>query len=145
MLRSLSRTLKATPTRILSPRFQSTSKEPDSTQEEARRERVQANLDQEERKRHRRVLQYTGLFTVCSSLVALAILGRKESETQDSSISAHLKRAWSKLTDSAKIVSEPQWEKLLPDVLPDPYQRPFTLVLELNDALVHLIWDACFI
>ena len=32
-------------------------------------------------------------------------------------------------------------DKLLPDLLPDPYQRPYTLVLELNDALVHLVWD----
>ncbi|KAJ1564059.1 mitochondrial inner membrane protein required for protein import, partial [Cladochytrium tenue] len=32
--------------------------------------------------------------------------------------------------------------KLLPDPLPEPYQRPYTLCLELNDNLVHLVWDA---
>ena len=35
----------------------------------------------------------------------------------------------------------PPTEKLLPDALPVPYQRPFTLCVELNDALVHLVWD----
>jgi import inner membrane translocase subunit TIM50 len=29
----------------------------------------------------------------------------------------------------------------LPDPLPAPYNRPFTLVVEMNDALSHLVWD----
>ncbi|KAI8622106.1 HAD-like domain-containing protein [Chytriomyces sp. MP71] len=41
----------------------------------------------------------------------------------------------------AKSVVEPPSVKLLPDPLPDPYQRPYTLCLELNDSLVHLVWD----
>jgi import inner membrane translocase subunit TIM50 len=45
------------------------------------------------------------------------------------------------MTSTAETVTAPQWEKLLPDALPDPYQRPFTLVIELNDSLVHLDWD----
>lgn len=31
--------------------------------------------------------------------------------------------------------------KLLPEPLPAPYQRPLTLCVELNDSLVHLVWD----
>lgn len=33
------------------------------------------------------------------------------------------------------------WDKLLPDPLPEPYQRPFTLVINLDDTLVHSTWD----
>jgi import inner membrane translocase subunit TIM50 len=30
--------------------------------------------------------------------------------------------------------------KLLPDPLPEPYNRPYTLVINLNDTLVHMDW-----
>jgi import inner membrane translocase subunit TIM50 len=46
------------------------------------------------------------------------------------------------MSSTAETVTGPQFgEKLLPDPLPDPYQRPFTLVIELNDSLCHLDWD----
>lgn len=34
----------------------------------------------------------------------------------------------------------PVWDKLLPDPLPFPYQRPYTLVVELDELLVHSHW-----
>ena len=37
--------------------------------------------------------------------------------------------------------SEPSSDKLLPDYLPHPYQRPYTLVLEMNDLLLHTSYD----
>lgn len=36
---------------------------------------------------------------------------------------------------------EPVFEKLLPDPLPAPYGRPFTLVVGLDDVLVHSEWS----
>lgn len=36
---------------------------------------------------------------------------------------------------------EPMWENLLPDPLPEPYNRPYTLVINLDDTLVHSTWD----
>ena len=36
---------------------------------------------------------------------------------------------------------EPMWKSLLPDPLPEPYQRPYTLVINLDDTLVHSTWD----
>ena len=33
--------------------------------------------------------------------------------------------------------SNPAHEKLLPDLLPPPYQRPYTLIIEMNDILIH--------
>ncbi|EPY49258.1 TIM23 translocase complex subunit Tim50 [Schizosaccharomyces cryophilus OY26] len=35
---------------------------------------------------------------------------------------------------------EPAFEKLLPDPLPEPYNRPYTLVLDLDDLLIHAGW-----
>ncbi|EEB08405.1 TIM23 translocase complex subunit Tim50 [Schizosaccharomyces japonicus yFS275] len=35
---------------------------------------------------------------------------------------------------------EPAFDKLLPDPLPEPYNRPYTLVLDLEDLLVHSEW-----
>ena len=29
----------------------------------------------------------------------------------------------------------------MPDLLPPPYQRPYTLVLEMNDVLMHSTYD----
>ena len=44
-----------------------------------------------------------------------------------------LKAMWTDL-------NAPVWEKLLPDVLPFPYSRPYTLVVDLDDLLVHSNW-----
>lgn len=40
-----------------------------------------------------------------------------------------------------KTLQEPVSAKLLPDPLPEPYQCPYTLVLSLDDLLVHSEWD----
>ena len=37
--------------------------------------------------------------------------------------------------------TEPSSEKLLPDHLPYPYQRPYTLIIDLNDVLIHSEYD----
>ncbi len=37
--------------------------------------------------------------------------------------------------------TEPAFEKLLPDPLPEPYQRKYTLVLDLDDLLIHSEWS----
>lgn len=36
---------------------------------------------------------------------------------------------------------KPAWEKLLPDLLPEEYQRPYTLVISIDDLLVGSTWD----
>ena len=37
--------------------------------------------------------------------------------------------------------TDPSSVRLLPDELPHPYQRPYTVVLELNDVLIHTEYD----
>ena len=47
-------------------------------------------------------------------------------------------RAKSKISDWLAYMMEPRaQEMLLPDLLPPPYQAPYTLLIELNDLLVH--------
>jgi len=42
--------------------------------------------------------------------------------------------------DLTDYFNKPAWEPLLPPILPPPHQRPYTLVLELDDLLVHSQW-----
>ncbi|KAL7420371.1 mitochondrial inner membrane protein required for protein import [Cryptotrichosporon argae] len=42
---------------------------------------------------------------------------------------------------SLQIFSKPAFEKLLPDPLPPPHQRPYTLLVDLEGLLVHSSWD----
>lgn len=60
----------------------------------------------------------------------------------EGTFAGYRRRAKAGMSSTAETVTAPQFgEKLLPDPLPEPYQRPFTLVIELNEALAHLVWD----
>jgi import inner membrane translocase subunit TIM50 len=56
-------------------------------------------------------------------------------------VSASFERFKTRLGDVFNYFNEPIFEKLLPDPLPDPYGRPFTLVVSLDDLLVHSEWS----
>ncbi|KAG0181677.1 mitochondrial inner membrane protein required for protein import [Apophysomyces sp. BC1034] len=38
-------------------------------------------------------------------------------------------------------IHDPMWEKLLPDPMEGPFRRPYTVVINLDDTLVHSTWD----
>lgn len=38
-------------------------------------------------------------------------------------------------------MNEPMWDKLLPEPLPEPYRRAYTLVINLDETLVKSTWD----
>jgi len=38
-------------------------------------------------------------------------------------------------------MNEPMWDKLLPEPLPEPYRRAYTLVINLDETLVYSTWD----
>ena len=51
---------------------------------------------------------------------------------------------WETDTDSASLLqylNKPAWEPLIPPPLPEPHGRPYTLVIDLDDMLVHSSWD----
>ncbi|KAL1914902.1 uncharacterized protein VTP21DRAFT_7818 [Calcarisporiella thermophila] len=56
-------------------------------------------------------------------------------------LSAHIQRMKKRIHDFEEFFSNPAWDKLLPDPLPEPYQRPLTLVINLDETLVYSTWD----
>ncbi|SAM01638.1 hypothetical protein [Absidia glauca] len=40
-----------------------------------------------------------------------------------------------------KEMHQPMWDQLLPDPLPEPYRRPYTLVINLDETLVYSTWS----
>ncbi|KAG0265793.1 mitochondrial inner membrane protein required for protein import [Actinomortierella ambigua] len=54
---------------------------------------------------------------------------------------AFYRRAMERYEATVDKFSNPMWEKLLPDPLPAPYQQPYTLVINLDDMLIHSSWD----
>ncbi|ORY98768.1 HAD-like domain-containing protein [Syncephalastrum racemosum] len=67
--------------------------------------------------------------------------GREDKYVSEDPFSAAYHRCRDRYQEFQNKMSEPMWDKLLPDPLPEPYQRPFTLVINLDDTLVHSTWD----
>ncbi|GAA5876747.1 hypothetical protein JCM1840_002033 [Sporobolomyces johnsonii] len=43
--------------------------------------------------------------------------------------------------DQLDYLNKPAWDPLLPPPLPEPHYRPYTLVIDLDDMLIHSSWD----
>ncbi|QPG73452.1 hypothetical protein FOA43_000763 [Brettanomyces nanus] len=56
-----------------------------------------------------------------------------------------LKKMWTRLhkrvSGVSEVFSEPAFNDLLPPPPPEPYRHPLTLVVELDDTLIHSNWD----
>lgn len=50
-------------------------------------------------------------------------------------------RCKTRVSDLADFLNKPAWDPLLPPPLPPTHQRPYTLVIELDDLLVHSNWS----
>lgn len=50
-------------------------------------------------------------------------------------------RLWLRFEAMREDVNKPVWDKLLPDPLPYPYSRPYTLVVDLDQLLVASSWS----
>lgn len=56
-------------------------------------------------------------------------------------VTAHLLRAKDQVLGLKSRFTEPSSELLLPERLPYPYTKPYTLVIELKDVLLHSEYD----
>lgn len=56
-------------------------------------------------------------------------------------VNAYLMRTRDRLMEYTRTYTEPSSKTLLPDPLPPQYQRPYTLVLEVNDVLMHKSYE----
>jgi mitochondrial import inner membrane translocase subunit TIM50 len=83
------------------------------------------------------------------SVVGIAYLGRNWESEEEAKKHPEIPNGWSpilwyqrvkaRFDESVSYYQEPAFEKLLPD--PDPvYGRPYTLVLSLDDLLIHSEW-----
>ncbi|KAJ1555123.1 mitochondrial inner membrane protein required for protein import [Nowakowskiella sp. JEL0078] len=112
---------------------------------EQRRSKIQEDADKEEIEKLKKSTSASFLAVLIVGISGWIYLGWDEDEDlKDKKLSSKKlalepeKRSYSRLTKS---VYSPIEEKILPDVLPGPYGRPFTLVVELNDSLAHLDWN----
>ncbi len=101
--------------------------------------------------RRDRIARYMFLGFLASTFGGAIFLGRNwedqasERDHPDApngwSPSAYASRLKARYQDIVDYYNEPAFEKLLPDPLPEPYHRPYTLVLDLDDLLIHSSWD----
>ena len=108
-----------------------------------------AYISSSERRRNR-LARWLYLFMLGSGVVSIVYLGRDwESEAEVAkhpeapnglSLGNWWRRAKIRSTEWLTYYQEPAFEKLLPD--PDPsFERPYTLVLSLEDLLIHSEWS----
>lgn len=43
----------------------------------------------------------------------------------------------------SQVFDKPAWKELLPPPLPAPHQRPYTLLISMEDLLTASTWDVC--
>jgi len=88
----------------------------------------------EERETH--FLRNIFLFSSAASLSALLYYGRPFEKTDPLTPEAWIERSKKRINDKRNAE-----KKLLPDLLPEPYGHPYTLVLNLDDTLISVEWE----
>ncbi|EIW80210.1 HAD-like protein [Coniophora puteana RWD-64-598 SS2] len=66
---------------------------------------------------------------------------KKRKQTLEQAPATRWERTKSRLFEMTNYFSEPAWEELLPPPLPAPHQKPYTLLLSLDDLLITSTWD----
>ncbi|KAJ3086875.1 mitochondrial inner membrane protein required for protein import [Quaeritorhiza haematococci] len=116
---------------------------------EIKRKRLEQAAEAAERKRLRKIGKYTFAYTVLGTATMFAVMGMPSKEDPEDPNEPFLEGYWRRAVKNTKAwfttAAAPAYgEKILPDMLPEPYSRPLTLVIELNDTLSHLVWDREF-
>lgn len=89
--------------------------------------------------RQRRLMSRLGLTALLLGGVGTAYyLGQQKGEENAGNVWDNFKRNFTELSD---VFSKPAFTQLLPDPLPPPHQRPYTLLVDLDGLLVHSSWD----
>ncbi|KAL0089533.1 HAD-like domain-containing protein [Phycomyces blakesleeanus] len=67
--------------------------------------------------------------------------GREDRYVDKDPLSAAYHRCVDRYNEFQEKLNNPMWDKLLPDPLPEPYRRPYTLVINLDETLIYSTWD----
>lgn len=95
-----------------------------------------------DRKRERMANIFLGIFILGAAGGAVYLASESEdSDIKGYSPGAIYNRLKERFSGQVKHYTEPAFAKLLPDPLPEPYQRRYTLVLDLDDLLIHSEWS----
>lgn len=67
-------------------------------------------------------------------------LGLNQEDELPEGLSGRYYRCKTRVVDLMDFLNKPAWDPLLPPPLPPTHQRPYTLLIELDDLLVHSEW-----
>jgi len=101
---------------------------------EKKEEKNKEKENPDERETH--FLRNIFLFSSTVGLSALLYYGRPYEKTDPLTPEAWVERSKKRLEEKRNVE-----KKLLPDLLPEPYGHPYTLVLNLDDTLISVIWE----
>jgi len=99
-----------------------------------KKEKKENKENPEERETH--FLRNIFLFSSAIGLSSLLYYGRPYEKTDSLKPEAWLERSKKRIEDKKN-----EEKKLLPDLLPEPYGHPYTLVLNLDDTLISVEWE----
>ncbi|KAK6201379.1 mitochondrial inner membrane protein required for protein import [Scheffersomyces amazonensis] len=128
-----------------------TGSEEDASERSSRRSRRRAQTSKDIKRERAANLFY--LLTFGTSVVGVGYLSRNwDNEQEQKALEATnidngytpqlmYDRLSARLSSLFTFFSEPAFEQLLPPPAPEAYRRPLTLVLTLDDLLVHSSWD----
>nr|KAJ3417846.1 mitochondrial inner membrane protein required for protein import [Polyrhizophydium stewartii] len=118
------------------------------TQEEIDAERMRRRTEAGEAEDSKRRNDNAAFYSVVAALSLLGMYGymgmpseEHPKQEGESFFGGHNRRVAAYIIDSVKYWTEPTTKKLLPDPIPEMQPSPFTLLVEHNDALTHLVWD----
>lgn len=123
--------------------------EPTEEQGKRRRRRNQTSKD----KQREKAANWFYIASLAGSILGLGYLSRDwDSEEEQKKLEGEsipggyapkdmYNRMTTRLSSLFTFFSEPAFENLLPPPAPEPYRRPLTLVLSLDDLLIHSEWD----
>ncbi|KAG4100066.1 HAD-like protein [Neocallimastix lanati (nom. inval.)] len=117
-------------------REQKKQNEPSKPKKEKKEKKENKNNKENPEERETHFLRNIFLFTSTLGLASLLYYGRPYEKTDSLKPEAWLERSKKRIEDKKN-----EEKKLLPDLLPEPYGHPYTLVLNLDDTLISVEWE----